>query len=91
VTTAWLADETGSDLKGLLGRLAGRWGVEPLGFATSLRFTGSDCTELLAYEQGFVKEGVGAGGLAALWQLSGRATEDLRIACEQACALLRQT
>ena len=91
VTTAWLAHETGSDLKGLLGRLAGRWGVEPLGFATSLRFTGSDCTELLAYEQGFVKEGVGAGGLAALWQLSGRATQDLRIACEQACALLRQT
>lgn len=90
VTTAWLANEASSDLPGLLSRMALRWGVEPLGFASSLRFRGSDCAELRAYEQGFVKEGVGAGGLSALWQLSGRPTDDLRGACEQACLLLRQ-
>jgi len=91
VTTAWLAAEASSDLSGLLHRLAARWGGEPLGFATSLRFSDSSCAELLAYEQGFVKEGVGAGGLAALWQLSGRSTRDLRRVCEQACLALRQT
>jgi hypothetical protein len=32
-----------------------------------------------------VKEGVGAGGLAVLWQLSGRRPADLALACDDAC------
>jgi NaMN:DMB phosphoribosyltransferase len=44
---------------------------------------------LLAYEQGYVKEGVGAGGLALLWELSGRSPLELAQACDRACAGLR--
>ncbi|MEB3361870.1 MAG: hypothetical protein VKI42_07085, partial [Synechococcaceae cyanobacterium] len=43
---------------------------------------------LADYERGYVKEGVGAGGLAVLWQLSGRRPEDLAWACDQACRQL---
>ena len=85
VTTAWVAHESASDFSGLLAQLASRFGVEPLAFATGLRFTGSRRPELLDYERGYVKEGVGAGGLAALWQLSGRPLQELVSACELAC------
>jgi uncharacterized protein (TIGR00303 family) len=87
-TTAWVAAEPGSDLMALLARIAARWQVEPLAFAAALRFHGCRAPELLAYEQGYVKEGVGAGGLALLWQLSGRSPAALAVACDQACALL---
>jgi hypothetical protein len=40
---------------------------------------------LADYERGYVKEGVGAGGLAVLWQLSGRRPADLALACDDAC------
>ena len=88
-TTAWVAAEGSSNLPLLLERLAGRWEVEPLAFAASLRFHECRSPELQAFEQGYVKEGVGAGGLALLWQLSGRDPADLAAACDQACALLR--
>jgi NaMN:DMB phosphoribosyltransferase len=88
VTTAWVAGEAGSDLVALLARIGYRWGGNPLAFAAGLRF--SDCLspQLQAYEQGYVKEGVGAGGLALLWELSGRAPADLAAACDQACRQL---
>ena len=57
--------------------------------AAGLRFSGCRSPELLAFEQGYVKEGVGAGGLAALWQLSGRSPDELAALCDRACALLR--
>lgn len=88
-TTAWVAQEGSSNLPLLLQRLAGRWGVEPLAFAASLRFNHCSAPELQAFEQGYVKEGVGAGGLALLWQLSGRHPADLAAACDRACTLLR--
>ena len=87
-TTAWVAGESHSDLAELLRRIGSHWGAEPLGFAAGLRFQSCRAPELLAYEQGFVKEGVGAGGLAALWQLSGRSPEALAVACDRACSLL---
>jgi hypothetical protein len=37
-----------------------------------------------------VKEGVGAGGLALLWELSGRTPEALAAACDRACRQLHQ-
>ncbi|MEY3930475.1 MAG: hypothetical protein RLZZ516_2185, partial [Cyanobacteriota bacterium] len=88
-TTAWVAGESGSDLVALLARLAARWGGAPLAFAAGLRFSACLSPELRDYERGYVKEGVGAGGLALLWELSGRSPIALAAACDQACALLR--
>jgi uncharacterized protein (TIGR00303 family) len=88
-TTAWVAGEASSDLGLLLERMAQRWGQPPLAFATGLRFSPCTAPELLAYEQGYVKEGVGAGGLALLWELSGRSPLALAQACDRACAALR--
>ena len=90
-TTAWVADEAGSDLPLLLRRLGARWGVEPLAFAADLRFPDPIHPALADYERGFVKEGVGAGGLALLWQLSGRSPADLAQACDQACRALERS
>ena len=90
VTTAWVAAEPSSDLVALLSRIGDRWGGAPLAFAAGLRFSGCRSPELLAYEQGYVKEGVGAGGLALLWELSGRPPAALAAACDHACAQLRR-
>ena len=87
-TTAWVAEEAGSDLERLLTRIGERWDVAPLAFAAGLRF-GPGCHPALRdYERGYVKEGVGAGGLAVLWQLRGGRPEDLAVACDQACRQL---
>jgi uncharacterized protein (TIGR00303 family) len=87
-TTAWVAGEDGSDLVELLRRIGERWGVEPLGFATDLRFDRCRSQALRDYEHGYVKEGVGAGGLALLWELSGRDPRALAAACDTACEVL---
>ncbi|WP_286195593.1 TIGR00303 family protein [Synechococcus sp. CCAP 1479/9] len=87
-TTAWVAHEADSDLALLLQRIGARWGVEPLAFAADLRFPEPCHPALAAYENGYVKEGVGAGGLALLWQLSGRPAPALARLCDQACATL---
>ncbi len=72
----------------LLRRIGERWGVEPLAFAADLRFSAGCHPALAAYEAGYVKEGVGAGGLALLWQLSGRSGDSLAGLCDQACLRL---
>lgn len=88
VTTAWVAEEADSDLQRLLALIGQRWQVEPLAFAAGLRF-GADCHGALRdYERGYVKEGVGAGGLALLWQLRGGSPEALATACDRACRQL---
>lgn len=87
-TTAWVAQESGSDLERLLQRIARRWRVEPLAFSASLRFCGNEHPALRDYERGYVKEGVGAGGLALLWELRGGAPADLAAACDRGCRLL---
>ncbi len=87
-TTAWVAGERSSDLALLLRRIGHRWGVDPLGFAADLRFHDPCHPALGAYEEGYVKEGVGAGGLALLWQLSGRSSTALARRCDQACRQL---
>jgi NaMN:DMB phosphoribosyltransferase len=89
-TTAWVAGEAGSDLVALLERIGARWSVEPLAFAAGLRFGGCARAELRDYERGYVKEGVGAGGLALLWELLGRSPQALASACDRACAELLQ-
>ena len=85
VTTAWVACEPHSDLPLLLRRVGERWGLEPLGFAASLRFHGPLHPALADYERGYVKEGVGAGGLALLWEISGRSPLALARLCDTDC------
>ncbi len=87
-TTAWVAEEPDSDLPRLLRRIGERWDLEPLGFAASLRFSGEVHPALADYERGYVKEGVGAGGLALLWELSGRLPASLAQLCDGACRRL---
>lgn len=87
-TTAWVAGEPGSDLALLLQRIGSRWRLEPIAYASGLRFHSCRSRSLRDYEQGYVKEGVGAGGLALLWELSGRRLEELSEACDLACEQL---
>ena len=87
-TTAWVAEEPGSDLARLLQTIGARWGVEPRLEVAALRFHGCSSAALRDYERGYVKEGVGAGGLAWVWQALGRSPEQLAILCDRACARL---
>jgi len=88
-TTAWVAEEPDSDLARLLALIGERWQVTPRLEVADLRFHGSGCRALADYERGFVKEGVGAGGMAWLWQRLGRDPAALARACETACAELQ--
>jgi len=88
-TTAWVAGDSSSNLGDLLQTLGRCWGVMPLGLAADLRFEAPMHPALLDYERGFVKEGVGAGGLALAWQFSGRRWQDLARACDRACHVLQ--
>jgi uncharacterized protein (TIGR00303 family) len=58
-TTRWVAEDPTGDTVGLAEEI----GQVPL-LATQLSFAASRYPQLRAYEQGFVKEGVGAGGCA---------------------------
>ena len=58
-TTRWVADDPTGDTVGLAKAVA----EVPL-IATQLSFANSRFAQLRAYEQGYVKEGVGAGGCA---------------------------
>jgi uncharacterized protein (TIGR00303 family) len=78
-TTRWVAEDPTGDTVGLAALI----GEVPL-LATQLHFRQSQFAQLRAYEQGFVKEGVGAGGCAIAAHLCGwdqarlgRAIEDL--------------
>ncbi|MFM7229152.1 MAG: NaMN--DMB phosphoribosyltransferase [Cyanobacteriota bacterium] len=88
VTTAWVAQEPASDLRGLLARIGGRWQVVPQLLHTRLRFDRCRSGALRDYEQGYVKEGVGAGGLAWLWEQLAGAADQLADRCDQAWELL---
>ena len=65
-TTRWVAEDITGDTVGLAKLLQA-----PL-IATQLSFAGSRHSALRAYEQGYVKEGIGAGGSAILAHLYGR-------------------
>ena len=87
-TTSWVMQEPGSNLELLAQRLAAVWGVQPPLFSSALRFDRCQQQALLDYECGYVKEGVGAGGLAWLTQLVGMSPQALAAACDQACRQL---
>jgi uncharacterized protein (TIGR00303 family) len=65
-TTRWVAEDPTGDTVGLAALI----GEVPL-LATQLQFRESRFGQLRAYEQGFVKEGVGAGGCAIAAHLAG--------------------
>jgi uncharacterized protein (TIGR00303 family) len=61
VTTSWIINDKTSDLPGLINE------IFPIPImATKLSFADSKCDGLQAYEKGFVREGVGAGGAAVV-------------------------
>ena len=65
-TTRWVAEDSTGDTVGLAEAI----GQVPL-LATQLSFAASRYPQLSAYEAGFVKEGVGAGGCAIAAHLYG--------------------
>ncbi len=73
-TTRWVACDRSSDLKGIVAQIAD---VPVL--AADLNFGSSRFGGLKAYEQGVVKEGVGAGGaaIAAMAKLEGAVTKEM--------------
>jgi NaMN:DMB phosphoribosyltransferase len=80
-TTRWVAEDPTGDTIALAQAI----GPVPL-LATQLDFRHSRWPQLRAYEQGFVKEGVGAGGLAIGASLSAGWTQhDLLSAIENLC------
>lgn len=80
-TTRWVAEDPTGDTAGLAADLHA-----PL-LATPLSFAASRYASLRAYEQGYVKEGVGAGGCAIAAHLLGWRNADLLSAVE---AMLRR-
>jgi NaMN:DMB phosphoribosyltransferase len=73
-TTRWVVSDSSSDLRGIVAQISD----VPI-LAADLDFSGSRFDGLKAYEQGIVKEGVGAGGaaIAAMAKLEGAVTKDL--------------
>ncbi|MCW4044693.1 MAG: TIGR00303 family protein [Candidatus Bathyarchaeota archaeon] len=71
-TTKWVARDVSADIKGIVAQIAD---VPVL--AADLDFGSSRFSGLKAYEQGVVKEGVGAGGaaIAAMVKLEGAVTK----------------
>ena len=89
-TTAWLASESldasagASSLAMLLQNLEQHFSVSVQAYAADLRFSDSRHARLRDFEQGHVKEGVGAGGLALLARWRGVPVDRLVQACDQA-------
>lgn len=80
-TTRWVADDPTGDTVGLANLV----GEVPL-IATQLSFATSRYEQLRAYERGFVKEGVGAGGCAIAASLYQHWTQAKLLAAIEAVA-----
>ncbi len=88
-TTSWLLDEPSQKNKSrnamlqLTNQVGNFFEVSLMGFASGLRFDRSSYKVLRDYEDGYVKEGVGAGALAFLAQLHGASRTELVDSCEK--------
>jgi uncharacterized protein (TIGR00303 family) len=71
-TTRWVVEDTSGDTLGLLEHLSDRLDhlMPPCLATTQLNFKNAKSPGLLAYEQGFVKEGMAAGGMAIAVSIS---------------------
>lgn len=88
-TTAWLAQEqspagSGSSLARLVNAVGEHFDRPLAAVASGVRFHNSDQQQLRDYEDGHVKEGVGAGGLLLLAQLRGAGRQELVADCGRA-------
>jgi NaMN:DMB phosphoribosyltransferase len=72
-TTRWIVEDKQSDIRGLLADIAPEVGL----IATTIDLGKSKYDGLRAYEQGYVKEGVGAGGLLTLAALKGYGEDEV--------------
>ena len=80
ITTDWLVRD--SSLNNLLLLIAKKHNVNLFGFSSGLNFRSSNFKELRDYEFGYVKEGVGAGGMSFLAYLKGFSYEKIVSQCE---------
>lgn len=88
-TTRWIVNDKSSDLKGIVSQIAN----VPI-LAADIDFGPSKFQGLKAYEEGIVKEGVGAGGaaVAAMAKLGGAITKDMLLKeIERNYSLLMET
>ena len=79
-TTGWLVRD--NSLSDLLDLIAEKHNVKLLGFASTLNFNSSKYQELKDYEIGYVKEGVGAGGMSILAYLKGFENKEIVSRCQ---------
>lgn len=70
-TTRWVAEDSTGKTVELAKRIGRKKNITPSLVATGLCFHNSRYAQLQAYEQGFVKEGMGAGGACIAAYLSG--------------------
>ena len=88
LTTGWLACD--KSLRKLLQLVADKHQVKLFGFASGLNFHSSKIKELRDYEKGYVKEGVGAGGLSLLAYLKGFKYEEIVSECESTIKRMKE-
>ncbi len=80
-TTGWLM--TDNSLSELLALITQKHKVQLLGLASPLNFKLSQNKELRDYEVGYVKEGVGAGGMSILAYLKGFTNGEIVSICQK--------
>tara|TARA_B100000073_G_C23720455_1_gene567450 strand:- start:608 stop:1774 length:1167 start_codon:yes stop_codon:yes gene_type:complete len=80
ITTNWLVRD--NSLNDLLKLIANKHKVDLIGLASCLNFKSSTLKELNDYELGYVKEGVGAGGMSILANLKGFDNKEIINECE---------
>ncbi len=88
MTTGWLMFD--KSLSKLLDLVAEKHTIKLYGFANGLDFKLSTVKELLDYEQGYVKEGVGAGGMSLLANLKGFSYKEIVSECEFLVSKMRE-
>ena len=79
-TTGWLVKD--NSLGDLLDLVTEKHKVNLLGLASRLNFKSSKHKELSDYEIGYVKEGVGAGGMSIFAYLKGFSNEEIVSMCQ---------
>jgi len=86
-TTGWLVKD--NSLIDLLNLINEKYKVSLLGLASPLNFKSSEYKELMDYELGHVKEGVGAGGISILAFLNGFRNNEIVSLCQQNLEIMK--
>tara|TARA_B100000900_G_scaffold414401_1_gene440947 strand:+ start:39 stop:1196 length:1158 start_codon:yes stop_codon:yes gene_type:complete len=79
-TTGWLVKD--NSLSDLLDLITEKHNVKLVGLASPLNFKSSKYKELTDYEVGYVKEGVGAGGMSIFAYLKGFTNKEIVSICQ---------